>query len=103
MCMCLPEVVKTNVAVSAKTSLGCGLLLNNLLNFYLKRMAGGMTVGFSNSVFLSERDSADRNNAIAYFMREQNCFPRYVHCVIIHKLRTIKHAFAKRVADLGFA
>jgi glutaminase len=74
--MCLPEVVKTNVAVSAKTSLGCGLLLNSLLHFYLKRMAGGMTVGFSNSVFLSERDSADRNNAIAYFMREQNCFPR---------------------------
>jgi len=73
MCMCLPEVVKTNVAVSAKTSLG---FLNNLLIFHLKRMAGGMTVGFSNSVFLSERDSADRNNAIAYFMREQNCFPR---------------------------
>jgi glutaminase len=39
-------------------------------------MAGGLNVGFSNSVFLSERDTADRNHAIAYFMREQKCFPR---------------------------
>ena len=49
------------------------------LNWFVfsQRMAGGLTVGFSNSVFLSERDTADRNHAIAYFMREQKCFPRY--------------------------
>ena len=38
-------------------------------------MAGGEYLGFNNSIFLSERDSADRNNALAYFMRENNCFP----------------------------
>ena len=53
-------------------------------------MAGGQNVGFQNSTFLSERsvsfleaaseltwprDTADRNNALAYFMRESKCFP----------------------------
>ena len=38
-------------------------------------MAGGEYLGFNNSIFLSERDSADRNNALAYFMRENHCFP----------------------------
>ena len=31
--------------------------------------------GFQNSTFLSERDTADRNHALAYFMRESGCFP----------------------------
>lgn len=39
-------------------------------------MAGGEYLGFNNSVFLSERDSADRNFAIAYFLRENMCFPK---------------------------
>ena len=45
-------------------------------NFFSK-MAGGSYVGFQNSVFLSERDTADRNFALAYFMRENKCFPRF--------------------------
>lgn len=45
-----------------------------LLN-YIKRIAGGEYVGFNNSVFLSERESADRNFAMAYYMRENKCFP----------------------------
>ena len=44
---------------------------------FFTRMAGGQHVGFKNSVFLSERDTADRNNALAYFMRESKCFPKY--------------------------
>jgi len=44
-------------------------------NFF-KRMCGGLRVGFVNSVFLSERDTADRNFALAYYMRELNCFPK---------------------------
>ena len=40
-----------------------------------QKMAGGEYLGFNNSIFLSERDSADRNNALAYFMRENHCFP----------------------------
>ena len=38
-------------------------------------MAGGADIGFNNSVFLSERDTADRNFALAYFMKENKCFP----------------------------
>ena len=42
---------------------------------FFTRMAGGLNVGFQNSVFLSERETADRNYALAYFLREQGCFP----------------------------
>ncbi|MCL4119047.1 UNVERIFIED_CONTAM: hypothetical protein GTU68_037784 [Idotea baltica] len=40
-----------------------------------KRLCGGEYLGFNNAVFLSERDCADRNFALAYFMRENKCFP----------------------------
>ena len=40
-----------------------------------KRMAGGEFVGFSNSTFLSERDTADRNFALGYYMQENKVFP----------------------------
>ncbi|KAL7645764.1 UNVERIFIED_CONTAM: hypothetical protein RMT77_002659 [Armadillidium vulgare] len=40
-----------------------------------KRLCGGEYLGFNNSVFLSERECADRNFALAYFMRENKCFP----------------------------
>ncbi|GAB2895031.1 glutaminase A [Paraburkholderia jirisanensis] len=35
-----------------------------------KRLTAGGHVSFNNTVFLSERDSADRNFALAYFLRE---------------------------------
>jgi len=38
-------------------------------------LCGGERPGFSTSVFLSERETADRNYALAYFMRENNAFP----------------------------
>lgn len=31
-------------------------------------MAGGAKIGFSNATYLSERQTADRNYALAYFM-----------------------------------
>ena len=43
---------------------------------FFKKMAGGEYVGFDNSIFLSERDTADRNFALAYFLRENGCFPQ---------------------------
>ena len=46
-----------------------------MLEKFFRRMAGGKSVGFQNSVFLSERESADRNHALAYYMREGGCFP----------------------------
>lgn len=40
-----------------------------------KKFAASGYVGFNNSVFLSERATADRNYALTYYMREHNCFP----------------------------
>ena len=54
---------------------------NNLAEKYdflfkrLHRMAGYEFLGFNNSVFLSERETADRNFAMGYFMKENNSFP----------------------------
>ena len=31
---------------------------------------------FNNSVFLSERETADRNYALSYYMKENKCFPK---------------------------
>jgi len=42
---------------------------------YMRRLSGEEHVGFNNSVFLSERETADRNFAMAYYMRENKCFP----------------------------
>jgi len=40
-----------------------------------QRMGGGEYVGFNNAVFLSERECADRNYALGFYMREHKCFP----------------------------
>ena len=38
-------------------------------------LTGGSKVGFDNSVYLSERETSDRNYALGYFMKEQGAFP----------------------------
>ncbi len=40
-----------------------------------RRLGGGSKVKFNNSVYLSERTTADRNFALGYFMREKQAFP----------------------------
>ncbi|KAF4521064.1 hypothetical protein B566_EDAN012363 [Ephemera danica] len=42
---------------------------------YFKRLAGGEYLGFNNAVFLSEREAADRNYALGFYMREHKCYP----------------------------
>ncbi|KAJ8322248.1 hypothetical protein KUTeg_000719 [Tegillarca granosa] len=41
-----------------------------------KKMTGGEYLSFNNAVFLSERETADRNFAIGYYLRENKCFPQ---------------------------
>ena len=41
-----------------------------------KSLSGNSTVGFNNSIYLSEKQTADRNFALAYFMREHKAFPK---------------------------
>lgn len=43
---------------------------------YVRKIAGGEFVGFNNAVYMSERETADRNFAMGYFMRENKCFPK---------------------------
>jgi glutaminase len=40
-----------------------------------RRLAGGRKAGFSNAVYLSEREKGDRNYALGYFMKEKHVFP----------------------------
>ena len=47
-------------------------------DFVLERwrgLCGGEKVGFNNSVYQSERNTADRNFALGYYMREHKAFP----------------------------
>ncbi len=46
-----------------------------------KRLSGGKKPGFNNSVYQSERGTADRNFALAYFMRENKGFPEHTNIV----------------------
>jgi glutaminase len=47
---------------------------DHVLNTW-SRLTGGRRPGFNNPVYLSERQTADRNFALGYFMRENNAFP----------------------------
>ena len=40
-----------------------------------EKMAGHELVQFNNSIFLAEKSSMDRDFSLAYFMRENKCFP----------------------------
>ncbi|CAB3410604.1 unnamed protein product [Caenorhabditis bovis] len=40
-----------------------------------RKFVGSGYIGFNNSVFLSERETADRNYALSYYMREHKVFP----------------------------
>lgn len=64
---------------------------------YFKRLAGGENLGFNNAVFLSEREAADRNYALGFYMREHKCYPEKTNlreimdfyfqvCIFIKKL-----------------
>ncbi len=47
---------------------------DNVLDTW-ERLCGGETAKFNNAVYLSERQTADRNFALGYFMRENKAFP----------------------------
>lgn len=74
-------------------------------------MAGGNRVGFNNAVYLSERQTADRNFALGYFMREKKAFPKgsslvdilefYFQCCSIEATTEILSIVAGTLANGG--
>lgn len=58
----------------------------NYITDYWQRLSGGARPNFDLSVYLSERDSADRNYALAYFMREKHAFEKKVDINNVLKL-----------------
>jgi glutaminase len=72
-----------NPMINAGAMMSCALIdkENNIsdrfekVNKTWKALCGEKSVSFNNSVYLSERQTADRNYALAYFMREKNAFP----------------------------
>ncbi|CAG5080076.1 Oidioi.mRNA.OKI2018_I69.PAR.g9465.t1.cds [Oikopleura dioica] len=46
-----------------------------MMNIF-RKLSGGTYVGFNNSVYLSEKSVADRNFALGYYMKENDCFPK---------------------------
>ncbi|KAK8764010.1 hypothetical protein V5799_033382 [Amblyomma americanum] len=46
---------------------------------YYRAVSGGEYLGFNNAIFLSEREAADRNYAIGFYMKENKCFPERVN------------------------
>ncbi|CAD5218856.1 unnamed protein product [Bursaphelenchus okinawaensis] len=65
-------------AIICTTLIRTGLCMADRYDFIYneyKKLAGGTYIGFDNATFLSERNTASRNFALAYFMKEKNCFP----------------------------
>eukprot|EP01080_Neovahlkampfia_damariscottae_P004838 gene4838-8423_t len=63
-------VVSGSYHVELKTAEKFKRVLKNLSDY-----AGGAKIGFDQAVYLSERETAYNNNALAYFMSSKNGFP----------------------------
>lgn len=76
-----------NPMINAGAMMSCSLIdrQNSIADRFDKvsrtweALNGGKKVHFNNAVYLSERQTADRNFALAYFMREKNAFPMHTN------------------------
>ena len=65
-------------AIMSSSLIGMNFHISERYEEYVKtwtKLTGGKRPSFSNSVYLSEKSTADRNFALAYFMRENKAFP----------------------------
>ena len=73
-----------NPMINAGAIMSCSLIrpkaasadrFDHVMNVWA-RLSGGQAPGFNNPVYLSEKATADRNFALAYFMQEKGAFPK---------------------------
>lgn len=72
-----------NPMINAGAIMSCALIrpdldISDRFDYVLdvwQKLAGGYRPGFNNAVYLSEKQTADRNFALGYFMREKKAFP----------------------------
>ena len=78
-----------NPMINAGAIMACSLLrpqldmadrFDHVINTW-KRLSGGKAISFNNSVYLSERETADRNFALGYFMKERKAFPENTNLI----------------------
>ncbi len=65
-------------AIMSTSLIKSGLEPSTRFDYIMKmwtKFCGGVKPGFNNSIYLSERDTADRNFALAHFMKEKGAFP----------------------------
>ena len=78
-----------NPMINSGAIMSCSLIrpqlnLADRFDYILKqwsRLSGNARIGFNNPVYLSERETADRNFALGYFMREKGAFPENTNLV----------------------
>ncbi len=108
-----------NPMINAGAMMSCSLIdrENNTADRFDKvnktwqSLVAGKQMSFNNSVYLSERQTADRNFALAYFMREKNAFPEntnltetlefYFQCCSIESSTYDLSAAAATLANTG--
>jgi glutaminase len=72
-----------NPMINAGAITTCSLIRNDLtaskrftyITERFSEFAGDSTIGFDNATYLSEKDTADRNFALSYYMQENKVFP----------------------------
>ena len=72
-----------NPMINAGAIMSCSLIrpdlnISDRFDYVLDiwdRLSGNRNPGFNNSIYLSEKQTADRNFALSYFMRESGAFP----------------------------
>lgn len=77
----------------------------------IQRLTGGRRPGFNNSVYLSEKGTADRNFALGHFMKEKRAFPEgtnlhevldfYFQCCSIEVTTRMAAQIAATLANAG--
>jgi glutaminase len=82
-----PKGLPHNPLINAGAIMVCSLIKPELdessrfsyVSEFWQRLAGGTKISYDNTVFLSERNTADTNYALAYLMKSQNAFPEGVN------------------------